>query len=150
MNDFPWLTAADRCCRSSARSVTALLPAPTALLPKQVGARLRRWLTLRRWPSSIAAGYDAGGGMQFTEQHEWIEAFGAHYALGVDGLGLLMVLLTAVLVPIVMLASWHDGRRRPQAGDAFFAWMLALEALVARRSSPPPTCSSSTSCSRPR
>ena len=32
--------------------------------------------------------------MQLTETHIWIEAFGVHYALGVDGLGLLMVLLT--------------------------------------------------------
>ena len=47
--------------------------------------------------------------MQFTETHEWIEAFGAHYALGVDGIGLTLVLLTAILTPVVMLASWHDG-----------------------------------------
>ena len=74
----------------------------------------------------MAAGYDAGGGMQFTEQHEWINVFGAHYALGVDGLGLLMVLLTAVLVPIVMVASWQE--TNPKA-DVFFAWTLVLEAF---------------------
>jgi NADH-quinone oxidoreductase subunit M len=74
----------------------------------------------------MAVGYDAGGGMQFTEQHEWINVFGAHYALGVDGLGLLMVLLTAVLVPIVMVASWQE--TNPKA-DVFFAWTLVLEAF---------------------
>ena len=74
----------------------------------------------------MATGYDTGGGMQFTEQHEWIELFGAHYALGVDGLGLVMILLTVVLVPIVMIASWHDGDSNP---GAFFGWMLALEAF---------------------
>src|SRR5581483_11557045 len=36
----------------------------------------------------IAAKYDTNGGFQFVEQHEWIKSFGAHYALGVDGLGL--------------------------------------------------------------
>jgi len=74
----------------------------------------------------MAVGYDTGGGMQFTEQHEWINVFGAHYALGVDGLGLLMVLLTAVLVPIVMVASWQE--TNPKA-DVFFAWTLVLEAF---------------------
>ena len=73
-----------------------------------------------------AVQYDVGGGFQFTEQHEWINVFGAHYALGVDGLGLLMVLLTAVLVPIVMVASWQE--TNPKA-DVFFAWTLVLEAF---------------------
>jgi NADH-quinone oxidoreductase subunit M len=74
----------------------------------------------------IAASYDVGGGMQLEEEQPWIEAFGVHYALGVDGLGLLMILLTAVLVPIVIGAGWHDGDTNPRT---FFAWMLAMEAL---------------------
>ena len=74
----------------------------------------------------IAASYDVGDGMQLEEQHSWIEAFGVHYALGVDGLGLLLILLTVVLVPIVIAAGWHDGDSNPKA---FFAWTLALEAL---------------------
>ena len=74
----------------------------------------------------IAAAYDVGDGMQFTETHEWIGAFGVNYAVGVDGLGLLMVLLTVVLVPIVLVAGWHEGDENPKA---FYAWVLALEAL---------------------
>ncbi|MGL5808908.1 MAG: NADH-quinone oxidoreductase subunit M [Nocardioides sp.] len=73
----------------------------------------------------VALRYSAGGGMQFEERYSWIEAFGVNYAVGVDGLGLVMVVLTAVLVPIVILGSWHDaGDRNP---SAFFAWILALE-----------------------
>ena len=74
----------------------------------------------------MALGYDSGGGVQFAEQHEWISAFGAHYALGVDGLGLLMVLLTVVLVPIVVVASWHEVG---DGGGRFVAWTLLLEAF---------------------
>jgi len=76
----------------------------------------------------LAFEYDAGGGIQFTETHTWIEAFGAHYALGVDGIGLTLVLLTALLVPVVVLASWHDADERKTS--AFFAWILALEGLA--------------------
>jgi NADH-quinone oxidoreductase subunit M len=75
-----------------------------------------------------ATQYDTdGSGFQLDETHDWISAFGVHYALGLDGLGLLLVLLTVVLVPIVLLAAWNDSpddECRP-----WFAWALALEAL---------------------
>ena len=48
----------------------------------------------------VAVGFDAGRrGYQFAEDHVWIKLFGAHYALGVDGIGLTLVLLTAILTP---------------------------------------------------
>jgi NADH-quinone oxidoreductase subunit M len=79
----------------------------------------------------VAASYDVGdGGLQLTETHEWVSAFGVHYALGVDGLGLLMVLLTVALVPIVLLAAWNDvGQTEGSGARRFVAWTLALEAL---------------------
>jgi NADH-quinone oxidoreductase subunit M len=122
MNDFPWLTVLILVPLGGAL-VTAFLPRTTAL-PKQVGLAVSV-LTLIG-TIVMATGYDTGGGMQFEEQHQWIELFGAHYALGVDGLGLMMILLTVVLVPIVMVASWHDGDSNP---SAFFGWILALEAF---------------------
>jgi NADH-quinone oxidoreductase subunit M len=64
-----------------------------------------------------------------TEDTDWIKLFGAHYALGLDGLGLTLVLLTAVLAPVVVVASWNDGDRSPRGPKALFAWMLALEGL---------------------
>lgn len=82
----------------------------------------------------VAASYSLDGGMQLTETYDWIPSFGVHLAWGVDGLGLLMVLLTTVLVPIVLLAQWDEGRGvldgNEQGGPAtFIAWTLALEAL---------------------
>ena len=79
---------------------------------------------------AAATQYDVGEGMQLTETHTWIEALGVHYALGVDGLGLLMVLLTAVLVPVVLVAGWHEADEvGNNGGRSFAAWTLALEAL---------------------
>lgn len=54
----------------------------------------------------------------------WIEAIGAHWALGLDGMGILLVLLTTVLTPLVLLAAWGDHR------SGWFAWALALEGLA--------------------
>jgi NADH-quinone oxidoreductase subunit M len=74
--------------------------------------------------------YDVDGGMQLKETVTWIEAFGVHYALGLDGLGLLMVLLTVGIVPLVLVAEWHSSDD-PEGGGAraYVAWALALEAL---------------------
>ena len=79
----------------------------------------------------IGIGYHVGqSGFQFVEDHVWISSFGAHYALGVDGLGLALVLLTTILTPVVILASWYDGDDRRWSANAFFSWMLALEGLA--------------------
>ncbi len=82
----------------------------------------------------VATQYELDGGMQLTETYDWIPAFGVSFALGVDGLGLLMVLLTALLVPVVLLASWRETETPVDGNEqgsptAFVAWTLALESL---------------------
>src|SRR5262245_34546293 len=51
----------------------------------------------------------ASGELQFVERHDWIPSVGVppgvQYFLGIDGMGLLMVLLTALIVPFGLLAS---------------------------------------------
>jgi len=65
-------------------------------------------------------------GYQLLERYEWIESLGVSWVLGVDGISLFMVLLTALLFPIGLLAS-------ASVGDdikAFVVWMLILESAV--------------------
>jgi NADH-quinone oxidoreductase subunit M len=109
----------------------------TAFLPAGPGGALPKWSALAFSLATlvvgavIALGYEVDGGTQFVETHTWIKAFGAHYALGVDGLGLVMVLLTVVLVPVVIGASWNDadGANSGRQG-VFFALILAVEGLA--------------------
>ena len=117
-------------------TVLILLPLVGALVTAFVPAAVARLVGLGFAAATLVAGivaavqYNAGDGMQLTETHTWIESLGVHYALGVDGLGLLMVLLTVVLVPIVLLAGWHESEAPGNNGaKAFFAWTLALEAM---------------------
>jgi NADH-quinone oxidoreductase subunit M len=106
----------------------------TAVLPGGPGAVLPKWSALAFSLATLvfgvvlAARFDDGGGTQYVEDHTWIKAFGAHYALGVDGLGLIMVLLTVILVPVVIGASWADA----DTGNTkvFFALVLAVEGLA--------------------
>ena len=75
--------------------------------------------------------FDTGeSGLQFTERFRWIRAedagFDIQYFLGVDGLGLTMVILTTLLFTVGVLISWKVELRATE----YFAWLLALEAGV--------------------
>ena len=93
----------------------------------------------------VAVRFEPGGDRyQLTESYSWIRSFGISFSLGADGIGTVLVLLTAVLVPVVMLASWHDADPAPAPEGAsdvqtfenkrrtqgFFALILAVEAMV--------------------
>ncbi|MFX4272164.1 NADH-quinone oxidoreductase subunit M [Propionibacteriaceae bacterium Y1685] len=79
----------------------------------------------------VAVQFDPAGGMQFVEQAPWIPAFGASYALGVDGIGLVLVLLTAILTPIVLWATWDDvdTENHRFGSRGFVGLVLAMESL---------------------
>ena len=51
---------------------------------------------------------DASAQFQLGEQHSWIPQFGVSYALGVDGIALVLILMALVLTPICLLAAWRD------------------------------------------
>jgi len=61
---------------------------------------------------------------QFVEQRVWMPTLGVSYHLGVDGISLLLVLLTTFLMPLVLLSSWHSIERR---WKEFAITMLLLE-----------------------
>ena len=69
---------------------------------------------------------------QFTEDHEWIPQFGVSYALGVDGIALVLIALATVLTPVCILASWHDVdvRRGGRSVKGYFALLLLLETFM--------------------
>jgi NADH-quinone oxidoreductase subunit M len=68
--------------------------------------------------------FDPGqGGMQLTSSAPWIPRWGISYRLGLDGISLFMVLLTTVMMPLSVLASWSSINRKERA---FYALMLTL------------------------
>jgi NADH-quinone oxidoreductase subunit M len=125
---------------------TAALPAVGAVATAAVPAARRtaaKWLALLVSLATLALAiivlvrFDPGGARyQLTESHAWIENFGVRYELGVDGIGVALVALTAVLIPFIILAGWHDadpletGSRRWRPTQGFFALILAVEAMV--------------------
>jgi NADH-quinone oxidoreductase subunit M len=70
-------------------------------------------------------GFDASSGaFQFVQTRPWIPTYGIEYKVGIDGISLLLVLLTTFLTPITILSAWTDIRAHVRA---FLAAMLALE-----------------------
>src|SRR5258707_592434 len=69
--------------------------------------------------------FDASSGeLQFVEQHSWMPTLGVEYFVAVDGLGVLMVLLSAIVLPMALLASWKIEERVP----LYFSLFLFLQA----------------------
>ena len=79
-----------------------------------------------------AVGFDpAGERFQFVENHTWIPYLGTGYVLGLDGIALALVVLTAALVPLLMIAGWRDAERTTGRGQqAYVALILAVEGMV--------------------
>ncbi len=67
----------------------------------------------------------AATGLQFVERYAWIPAINAEYLVGVDGLSLLLVLLTSLIVPFAFLA-----RPAPSGGRGFCATMLIMQSAL--------------------
>ena len=129
MSDFPWLT------------VIGVVPLVGALVILVLPTRLAKPLALAVsmvtlvLTIAMCAAFDVGGPrFQFSQTYTWIPQFGVHYAVGVDGIALSLVALTAVLVPVVILASWHDAdaptRTARHNAKTFLALVLVLETML--------------------
>ena len=116
-------------------SFVNFLPLAVALLLLCTGRRLpaRLWqvvglgASLATFAASLPLWqqYDlVDGGFQFIEYVPWIEDYGIHYFVGIDGISLMLVLLTTFLVPIALLATWNDVRRDVRS---YVFFMLFLE-----------------------
>ena len=67
----------------------------------------------------------ASADFQFVERVPWIPAFGIDYYIGIDGISLLLVVLTGFLTPIALLSSWEGVEKKVKE---FSIFILALEA----------------------
>jgi NADH-quinone oxidoreductase subunit M len=128
MSDFPWLLAMIAVPAVGA-AVVAALPRGRDLLAKQVSLAVSLVVLLLAVLATVA--FDTGGDrFQLTSSWTWIADFGVAFALGVDGIALVMLLLIGVLVPVVIGASWRDELPGGRSMTAYFAWLLLLEAFM--------------------
>jgi NADH-quinone oxidoreductase subunit M len=76
----------------------------------------------------LLTGYDrALGGLQFIEDFEWIPIIGARYQLGVDGLSVILILLTTLIGVIAAVCSWSYIREKGREKE-YYIMLLLLQA----------------------
>ena len=120
-------------------SIIIFLPLVGALfiaLQRQDDAGIRNarnaalWTTLFTFGLSLFLWFNFETGtpkFQFVEKYSWIESFNIFYHLGVDGISVLFVLLSTLLTPICVLASWDAVRERVKE---YMVAFLVLETLM--------------------
>ncbi|MFC4373499.1 NADH-quinone oxidoreductase subunit M [Nocardia halotolerans] len=129
MNSFPWLTTL---WLAPAIGAAAVLVVPAAARTLARALAFAVSIAVLVLAVVLTVRFQPGGEQyQFVESHEWIPAFGVGYTLGLDGIATALVLLTAVLVPLLILAGWNDdtgaGRR---TSHLYMALMLLVESMV--------------------
>src|SRR6201995_3494298 len=139
MNGFPWLTIAGAVPLAGALVIALIpgLPADSAEADQRARNTLAKMVALGFSLLTlvvviiIAVKFQVGGpNYQFTESYSWIPAFGVHYAVGVDGIALVLIAMSAVLMPVVILAAWNEADDGKHSVKAYFALMLTLETMM--------------------
>jgi NADH-quinone oxidoreductase subunit M len=129
MSSFPWLTTIGLIPLVGAL-VVAFLPASLAGRARQIALGFSVVALL--FTIGAALQFQAGSSQQFqlSEQHSWIEQFGVSYAVGVDGIALVLIVMSAILVPVCLLAAWQDVPEEGRRQQTYFALMLVLETFM--------------------
>ena len=68
--------------------------------------------------------------LQFVEKYSWIPSFGINYALGIDGLALVLILMSTILAPVVVLAGWNESHGGRWSVKTFYILILVLETMM--------------------
>ena len=68
--------------------------------------------------------------LQFVESAKWIPSFGINYAVGVDGLAIVLILMSVLLAPIVVLAGWNESEGGRWSAKVFYILILVLETMM--------------------
>ena len=68
---------------------------------------------------------------QFVERYPWIPMFRIDFAVGLDGIALVLIALAAVLVPVAIISGWREpDEASGGSAKAYYAWILVLETLM--------------------
>jgi NADH-quinone oxidoreductase subunit M len=109
--------------------IVALIPSKSSELIKRVA--FGATLVIAVVSIFLATGFDKNiTGMQYVQSNTWVAAFNINYAVGIDGISLVLILLSTILVPIVVLATWHESDVGRWGTKSFYILILVLETMM--------------------
>ncbi|HEY0718706.1 MAG TPA: NADH-quinone oxidoreductase subunit M, partial [Streptosporangiaceae bacterium] len=139
MSSVPWLTVAGAIPLAGALVLAAIpsMPANGVEADREARNLLSKRLALGfsvltlAWFIAMATQFKPNGpDFQFNQTVSWIPQFGVHYAVGVDGIALVLIGMSVVLMTAGILASWHDAEGGAHSVKGYFALMLVLETMM--------------------
>ena len=123
-----WLTLLMALPLAGSVAVVAL-PKGNEKLVKQVA--LATTLLVLSATIAMAVGFQRDNvELQFVEKYSWIPSFGINYALGIDGLALVLILMSTILAPVVVLAGWNEAHGGRWSVKTFYILILVLETMM--------------------
>ena len=110
-------------------AIIAALPKANEKAAKQ--AALVTTLAVTAATIAMAVGFERDNvNLQFVEKYSWIPSFGINYALGVDAIALVLILMSTILAPIVVLAGWNEAHGGRWSVKTFYILILVLETMM--------------------
>jgi NADH-quinone oxidoreductase subunit M len=110
-------------------AVIAVLPKGNEKAAKQ--SALVTTLVVMAATIAMAVGFQRDNvELQFVEKYAWIPSFGINYALGVDAIALVLILMSTILAPVVVLAGWNEAHGGRWSVKTFYILILVLETKV--------------------
>ena len=107
----------------------AALPKTNEKLAKQIA--LATTIVTMGATIAMAIGFQRDNvDLQFVERYSWIPSFGINFALGIDGLALVLILLSTILAPVVVLAGWNEAHGGRWSVKVFYILILVLETMM--------------------
>ncbi len=109
--------------------LVAVLPSENVLRVKQ--AALASTILTAIFGLYIATQFVANEtALQFVQKSEWIPSFAINFSVGVDGLALVLIVMSVVLTPIVVLAGWNESEGGRWSAKVFYILILVLETMM--------------------
>ncbi len=130
MASFSWLTTIGLVPLVGAL-VLMLLPASNKKLAKQLALFFSAVPLVLVILMALQFDANSTAEFQFVESYSWIPSFGISYQLGVDGISLILIAMSVILVPLVILAAWNDAdESKTGSVKGYFALFLILETFM--------------------
>ena len=110
-------------------AIIAAMPEAKTTLVKQIA--LATTLVVAIATIVKALSFDTGNtALQFRQSYSWIPSFAINWAMGVDGIALVLILMSVILAPVVILAGWHESEGGRWGVKTFYILILVLETMM--------------------
>ena len=109
--------------------VIGVLPKANETLTKQIA--LATTVVVAIATIALAIGFQRDNvDLQYAQKYSWIPSFGINFAVGIDGLALVLILMSTILAPIVVLAGWNESHGGRWSVKTFYVLILVLETMM--------------------